>query len=281
MQLHEPSYANRLAKWAAKPLSRLVCSHPLRRPCRVLDAYLNFLMGKGSGAGWDMEHEVRAAVRRIHRPQPVIFDIGANVGNWSGTLLKAIPSARVYMFEPSIDCRAEIQRRNLSGVMIFPCALGEAPGQAAYYTSGPTDGSASLYVRGDTPFQHLTYRPTTVQVSTIDQILATENIDFVDFMKMDIEGHELFALRGARQSLSSKKIGALSFEFGCSNVNSRTFFRDVWDLLTEAGFSIWRATPSGKDILVSDYYEDLEYFRGATNYVAELRTERGSPSAVK
>jgi FkbM family methyltransferase len=271
MQLYKPSFANRFGKSAAKPLSRLACSRWFYRPCRLLDAYLNFLMGKGSGTGWDMEDEVRAAVSRIHRPQPVIFDVGANVGNWTKGVLQAVPNAKVYMFDPSPGCQAAIQERNLPGVILIPCALGETPGQAAYHSSSTTDGSASLYVRRDTPFQDLNYKTTTVKVSTIDKILESQKIDFVDFLKMDIEGHELFALRGARQSLASRKIGALSFEFGCGNINSRTFFRDFWELLTKAGFSIWRIAPSGKDILVSDYYEDMEYFRGATNFVAELK----------
>jgi len=85
---------------------------------------------------------------------------------------------------------------------------------------------------------------------------------------MDIEGHELYALRGAQQTLAAGKIGALSFEFGCGNINSRTYFRDFWDLLSGAGFSLWRITLSGKEIPISNYYEDHEYFRGATNYVA-------------
>jgi FkbM family methyltransferase len=274
MQLHKPSFANRFGKSAAKPLSWIACSRWLYKPCRVLDAYLNFLMGKGSGTGWDMQEEVRAAVTRIHRPQPVVFDVGANVGNWTEGLLQAVPDAKIYMFDPSPGCQAAIRKKNLPGVTLFSCALGEIPGRAAYYSSSVTDGSASLHVRDDTPFRDLNYIIAEVEVSTIDQVIESQKIDFVDFMKMDVEGHELFALRGARQSLASRKIGALSFEFGCGNINSRTFFRDFWELLTGAGFSIWRITPSGKDVPVRDYYEDTEYFRGATNYVAELKSGR-------
>ncbi len=96
-------------------------------------------------------------------------------------------------------------------------------------------------------------------------------------MKMDIEGHELLALRGAEQALKSRRIGALAFEFGSSDINSRTFFRDFWDLLGAHGFSIARITPSGKAIALLDYYEDCEYFRGATNYIAELKDHPKRP----
>jgi hypothetical protein len=96
-------------------------------------------------------------------------------------------------------------------------------------------------------------------------------LEFVDFLKMDIEGHELFALRGAETALKEHRIGALLFEFGGGNINSLTFFRQFWELLTSAGFRIWRITPGGKPVFIDEYYEDLEYFRGVSNYVAELK----------
>ena len=271
MQLYKQTLANKLAKSAAKPLSRIVCSRWLYKPARVADAYLNFLMGKGAGTGWDMAEEIRAAVARIRRPQPIVFDVGANVGNWSQALQQRIPNAKIYMFDPSPGCQAAIREKKLPGTVLIPYALGESTGGATYYSSSPTDGTASLHPRHDSPFQDFNYEATTVKVTTIDQVLEAEKIDFVDFMKMDIEGHESFALRGARGALAARKIGALSFEFGSSNVNSHTFFRDFWEILREAGFSISRITPAGKDVPLDDYYEDEEYFRGVTNYVAELK----------
>jgi hypothetical protein len=88
---------------------------------------------------------------------------------------------------------------------------------------------------------------------------------------MDLEGHELFVLRGAAQALKRGYIRALTFEFGSSNVNSRTYFHDFWDLLSAYGFEIKRIYPGGTVMKVSEYYEDLEYFRGVTNYLAVLR----------
>jgi FkbM family methyltransferase len=268
MELHKPGLANRLAKTAAKPLSRIVCSSLLYKPVRLAEAYLNFLIGKGSGAGWDLQSEVRAASRWIRRPNPVLFDVGANVAGWTENMLVRFEGAQAFLFEPSPGCQAIIGEKKLARATLLPCALGDKPGQAPYYFSSATDGSASLHVRHDTPFSDLKYQAITVQVRTLDEIIESLKLSFVDFMKMDIEGHELYALRGAQQALAAGKIGALSFEFGCGNINSRTYFRDFWDLLTGAGFTLWRITPAGKEIPVSNYYEDQEYFRGATNYVA-------------
>jgi FkbM family methyltransferase len=271
MKYHKTSYLNKLGKKIAKPFSKIACSPLFYNSLRAVDAYLNFLVGKGSGTGWDMSEEVRAASERVHCKQPVVFDVGANVGRWSEELLRVLPGAKIYMFEPSPGCHASIRHKKLPGTTLFLCALGEANEQKTYYSSSDTDASASLHSRRDTPFEDLNYSQSTVGVRTLDEVIESEEIDFVDFIKMDIEGHELFALRGAARSLAAGKIGALSFEFGCGNINSRTFFKDFWEILTNANYLIYRITPSGKDVLVAGYYEDLEYFRGATNFVAVLK----------
>ncbi len=231
MQLHQRTFLNALGKRFAAPLSRIACSAPLARPVRAVDAYLNFLAGKGAGAGWDIEHEISAAISLIHRAEPVIFDVGANVGAWSAHARKALPRARLFLFEPSAGCQAQIRARDLPNAKLFPTAVGEKAGTAILHASAGTDESASLHERGESYFQHAKYEQTEIAVCTIDEVVASENIAFVDFLKMDIEGHELFALKGAAESLAARKIGALSFEFGSGNINSRTFFRDLWNLL--------------------------------------------------
>jgi hypothetical protein len=60
----------------------------------------------------------------------------------------------------------------------------------------------------------------------------------------------------------------LTFEFGSGQINSRTFFHDFWDLLQPLGFALRRICPGGRTVPVDEYYEDLEYFRGVTNYLA-------------
>jgi hypothetical protein len=62
----------------------------------------------------------------------------------------------------------------------------------------------------------------------------------------------------------------MSFEFGGGNINSRTYFRDYWDLLTRHGYEIYRILPGGRRLQIVRYDEDMEYFRGVSNYVAVL-----------
>ncbi len=249
----------------------MLCSPLLLDRVRAFDAYLNFLLGKGSGVGWDMAEEIAAARARIHRPAPVVFDIGANVGTWTGQLLAAIPGAKVFMFEPSPRCWTEIERRGFATAELIRSAVGEKAGKATLHVSSDFDHSASLHSRGDSYCRDNDYHEVEIDLTTIDDFMAARALDWVDYVKMDIEGHELFALRGARRALEGRKIGAFAFEFGTANVNSHTFFRDFWQFLTDAGFRVSRITPGGRLLPVDQYYEDYEYFRSVSNYVAELR----------
>src|SRR6266404_9447386 len=108
MHLERATWLNRLAKGCATPLSFLLCSRLLYHPARAFDAYLNFLLGRGSGGGWDIQHEIQAALSCVHSERPIVFDVGANVGEWSKWFLAAAPRARLYVVEPSPGCLREI-----------------------------------------------------------------------------------------------------------------------------------------------------------------------------
>ncbi|MFN7840933.1 MAG: hypothetical protein ACK5N9_04335, partial [Pirellula sp.] len=64
---------------------------------------------------------------------------------------------------------------------------------------------------------------------------------------------------------------AFSFEFGSGNLNSRTSFRDFWNLLS-ADYDLNIVTPSGYLTLLPAYYEDFEFYRGVSNFIAILKS---------
>jgi hypothetical protein len=80
---------------------------------------------------------------------------------------------------------------------------------------------------------------------------------------MDIEGHELFALKGASEALRTK-IHLIQFEFGGANIDSRTYFIDFWRLLSP-NFEIFRLTANGL-ISIKSYSEIYEIFLNTTYY---------------
>ena len=270
IRLNTPGNLNRFGKKITPFFSSLAANGWTTGLIELAGSYLNCVIGKGGGSNWH-QGEGLAAARFIRRENPVIMDIGANKGWWTVELRHLIGErGRWILVDPAAECCAEL--RKLNAVEVIEAAVGEQAGWAKLYTPGDGSGFASLYRRDDSHvrMEHLVLEEREVAVTTIDEILDQRGIEMVDLAKMDLEGHELFALRGATQSLKTHRLRALTFEFGTSNVNSRTFFRDYYDLLTGHGYRLERIYPGGKTVAVSEYYEDLEYFRGVTNYIASV-----------
>ena len=237
-------------------------------------SYLNLLVGKGSGSGWD-KTETAATAEVIRRgccaENPIILDCGANRGTWTRELRRHLGSdrGRWIVIEPAPENVKLLQA--LPNVDIVEAAVGEREEELKLFSNSAGSEWASLHERQDSFTQGHVFSVRTVPVVMVDKLVSEKGLDHVDFLKMDIEGHELFALRGAIQSLSARRIKALSFEFGSGNINSRTFFRDFWDLLVPLGFELRRICPGGGTVVVKSYYENLEVFRGVSNYIGVLK----------
>ena len=231
--------------------------------------YLGILTGKGSGSGWDTGEYLAAA--RMLRPEnePVVVNCGANQGMWTADAGPAGPPAGKMAAHRAMAEYAQKCRR-LPGVTVIETAVGEEPSVMQMYVPEGLSGWMSLHPRGDSFVRGVDFTPRPVQVVKLDDLLREHGIGRVAFLKLDLEGHELFALRGAADYLGRGRIPALTFEFGSANVNSRTFFRDFWDLLTPLGYGIHRIVPGGRTVRIARYDETLEFFRGATNYLATL-----------
>lgn len=269
---HEKGALNSVAKLVAKPLSILFANRITFRYLRLVEFYINILLGKGAGTGWGIDSELRAAESCIATENPVVFDIGSNKGEWAEGILNLFPEAELYLFEPQQHCLEILLQKKISYKKIIDAAVSSKSGEKInLHLNKEGSGIASLHPRRDSYFRFMKFSELEINTVTIDDVVRENGISRVDFMKMDIEGHEYEALLGAKKSLELNVIKALSFEFGSGNINSRTYFHDFWDLLTPFGYSIYRVLPSGRLEHINDYYEDCEYFRGVTNYIAVHR----------
>lgn len=271
MKPHEYRRLNTFGKSLAGPLSRLVCNSKTERLTRLAEAYWCILQGKGAGSGWAMSAEAKAAQEMITGDAPVLFDVGANRGTWTAQLRGLFPTAKFFLFEPQPACLEILEQNRPPDSVLIPHAVSSVCGEPVQlYSSGKTDSKASLHQRRDSYFSDWNFSTHEATTVTLDDTIREYELDRVDFLKMDVEGHELNVLEGAKASLESGKIQALSFEFGSGNINSRTYFHDFWDLLHPLGFHVYRVLPSCRLMPITEYYEDCEYFRGVSNYVASL-----------
>jgi hypothetical protein len=98
----------------------------------------------------------------------------------------------------------------------------------------PNTGLATL---GDRPMRFNSYTTEKVRVSTLDAEMERLSIPRVDFIKIDVEGHELFTLRGAENTL--KRLRPLIIaEFNAENTAQNGYDRGlILDYMAGLGYS--------------------------------------------
>lgn len=215
----------------------------------------------------------QAVLRRLKRHNPaarVIFDVGANCGNYTQLALKEGASSPViHAFEPSATAFKELAKRFEGNPQVFlnNTALGSEAGESVLYSDSPGSELSSLYPR---LVGHHGIKMTgneRVRVETLDAYCANHNVPQIDLLKLDVEGHELAVLRGANQLLANGQVKLVSFEFGGCNIDSRTYLRDFVHFFQAHQMELARVTVFGKFEPILRYHEGWEQFR-TTCFVA-------------
>jgi FkbM family methyltransferase len=178
---------------------------PIRLPFGAIWLARNDNVGEAIRSN-KFENAESAFVSRYLRPGMNVLDIGANQGYYTLLASQKVGSAgRVISFEPSPRERKALQIHKWLNV----CKNIQVIGLAVGFTEGPTEllvvqghetGCNSLrppVVLGET-------KPVRVEVVRLDGWLEANKIDRVDFIKLDVEGAELDALKGAVKLLQTK-----------------------------------------------------------------------------
>ena len=160
---------------------------------------------------------------------PVLFDVGANVGNYSAALIQRFPEARVFAFEPNPTTFSRLRATHGHRVDCQNLALSDVPGEISLYDRQGSQGTEHASVYGDVISQihGIPAQRTAITATTIDLFCEQNGIVRIDFLKIDTEGHELGVASGASRMISEDRIGVIQVEFNEMNLISRTFCRDL------------------------------------------------------
>ena len=193
---------------------------------------------------------------------PIVFDIGANIGSFSKEIITTFPKARIFAFEPHPNTFVQL-KNNLTGknIELFEFGLSNEEVELELYDYNKSEGSAHASVYSEVFASiHKKNKPIAVKqkFTTLDKFCTEHNVTSIQLLKIDVEGHELEVLKGAHNLLSKKAIDIIHFEFNEMNVISRVFLKDFYDLLV--GFNFHRLDAS-KLIPLGEYKSINEIFR--------------------
>lgn len=178
------------------------------------------------------------ALQRIRRwsPGDVIFDVGANDGRTLFRIRETLNAPRIFAFEPVRSTYETLVQRtaHLADVRCFPTALGAELGKKTIYLHD---------IDAMNSFSREWAEPTgteIVDVRTVDDVMQEEGIDFVHFLKIDVEGHDFEVLKGARQALSSSRIAIIQVEVGVGQLEkAQPSLEEVRQHLAPMGYYLY------------------------------------------
>lgn len=130
----------------------------------------------------------------------VFIDAGSHIGLIALQVAMRVPSATVHAFEPHPVKFAALKAnitRNGAGVKANNFGLSDRKATLAY------DAERHM-VDGDAQ--------SAIEVVTLDDYAEAQSLGRIDVVKLDIEGHEPNALRGASGLLEQRRIGAITME---------------------------------------------------------------------
>jgi FkbM family methyltransferase len=168
-----------------------------------------------------------------------IFDCGASVGYWSYDIGKLFPGSQIVAIEPNDYVYKDLVK-NLSKIhpkaIIEKCALGERNG-LTHLNIWDNDHTK---MSGSSLKEHVQGEPKIklqVKLSTIDDICSKHGVR-PDLLKLDLQGGEIDALKGARETLKFTEV--VITEFGCLPAYiDRTTPLDLMKVLYENDYCLY------------------------------------------
>jgi len=201
---------------------------------------LNYENDRLSGEDYFLTHALKSY------SEPVVLDVGANVGRYAGKVKQLYPRAIVYAFEPHPEAFRRLQlEATRHGYTAVNMGCDDQAGWLKLYDRTGTSGSEHASVYQDVIEDLHGSRSTAfdAEMTTVDAFVEARKLRKVHLLKIDTEGNEFKVLQGARRAIEAERIDLIQFEFGAMNLVSRVYFRDFCRLLP--GYTFHRMLPDG------------------------------------
>ena len=183
-----------------------------------------------------------------------VFDVGANVGVWTVLMSKFNPSARVHSFEPNRATfnllEVNVKENRCANVTLINAAASDREGTTLFQVPP----NASIFGRIlptrqpiDDDARFLNAQASEVLGLRLADYCRRAGIAMIDFMKMDIEGHELAALRGLEPLLSERRVKAMYVEtIETNHTRAGSSLSAFVSFVNDCGYELWTINEQGE-----------------------------------
>lgn len=191
-----------------------------------------------------------------------VFDVGANIGDWTAEVRSTIPRAEVHSFELVPSTATSLQDRFAGDERVKVNTLGllDSPGtvRVKHYPAFPAASSVNDFPH---PLEH---EWLEASVTTGDAYCRTHGVTHIDLLKIDAEGSDHLVLKGFSEML--KSVDVVQFEYGRAAIRNHFLLADFYDFFGEMGMRVGKLYPTGVDFREYDINRHEDFL--GPNYVA-------------
>ena len=182
-----------------------------------------------------MEDCLAHLAARGFRPSRII-DCGAHRGTFALAAHACFPAAKVDMVEPQPACRAELESLAAThGFTFHPYAVSDKAGSVPMISTAHANTGAHLAWPNQQPIGDEILE--TVKATTLDALIVFEDQEAQSLLKLDLQGHEIFALAGAARTL--RNIEVIITEVSFFRVAEEAKFSEIIAFFDANGFDLF------------------------------------------
>jgi FkbM family methyltransferase len=196
-----------------------------------------------------------------------VFDVGANVGDWSVLAADRFAGADIHAFELSeTTFKALKPVASQHGFTANNCGLSDSSAEITYKDYGDGSTVNTIVESADFHDTRLASTEKRARVMRGDDYCAQNSIEQIDLLKIDVEGAEHLVLHGFERMFSEKRIAVVQFEYGFVNGDAHFLMKDFFKLFQSWGYTVGPLKPKGA--IFKDFDYPLNSFKSGPNYVA-------------
>ena len=150
----------------------------------------------------------------VNTDNPTILDVGANLGQSIDRFRQIWPSSRIISFEPNPSSVRQLFKKysDTIGITIVESAVADLSSHRRLFQFEDSALNSFFDRHDDSWITEDSTGSTEVSCVTLDDYCVRNGLEYIDLLKVDVQGAELDVISGATRLLDNSLIGLVQLE---------------------------------------------------------------------